>query len=231
MLQTFPLHNPYSFQIPTFSTLKQAVIECMDDQRERLKLSSCRLRSNCNSIFCADCQHRSAYRKKMRVFKAVEQMPCNRLKFATFLARDVSLECLRETANTLMSAGRKALKRVRVSDYALRFEASTESWSDLYHGHLHAIVSTPSSGSGYVRESSWNEAWLEEIPAWLHPQEIAAHVELIRNPAAASTYLTKSPYAHSSQSVLQQTVEGIRATHGVAQFNVRGTFATLSRVN
>jgi hypothetical protein len=177
---------------------------------------------------------KAGYRRSEQVFKAASEIPESRLKFATFTCLDVPLRGLRESAKHLVNAARKTLRNAGTKNFALRLESFSETWSDLYHPHVHALLDTPNGGRNYVSADAWETEWLTALPSWLHPIGSGSHVKPVRDLRKTCSYLAKSPYAEyadtSNENAIRRVVDSILATKGIQQFNVRGTFASLSRV-
>jgi hypothetical protein len=93
---------------------------------------------------------------------------------------------VREAGQTIIHAGRTALKSLGVSGYVCRLETSFEDWHDNVHTHAHAIVDSPSGGRGYIPASAFEDEWLKALPASLHPLQNAAHIAPVRDLEAAA---------------------------------------------
>jgi hypothetical protein len=146
------------------------------------------------------------------------------LKLATFTARDVELEALREATQAIMRSTRATLKSLGLAHYAARFETSVDVLIGSYHPHIHSLVNTAPSGKAYIPAADWQDAWLSELPAWLHPIEGGTHTERVYDVAGICRYVCKSPYAKGSLGTISQIVAGIEATRGLRRFATSGAF-------
>jgi hypothetical protein len=151
------------------------------------------------------------------------------LRFATLTTRDVSLDALAETSRTIMQASKRTLKALGVTDYAGHLETSFQDWSDDYHPHIHALIDSPPAGRGYIPLDRWQDAWLGELPEFLHPIEGGAHVNPVRDLAASCEYLTKSPFydfvQQSQAANVRRVVAAICESKGLHKFASRGSLA------
>jgi hypothetical protein len=192
---------------------------------EGRKIQSCRYGSRCHSIFCPACLRQDGYKQKDRVVRAASLITGARLKFGTFVAKDVALESLREAGREILQAGGRVFRKLKVDGYAARLEVSFEDWGDKYHAHLHALVDSPSGGRGFVPRDAWRDEWLNALPSSLHPIEGGAHVTPIRDLEATCKYLTKSPFFDHVREEAERVVNTITACKGMTRSVMRGSFA------
>jgi hypothetical protein len=195
---------------------------------EKLKLSACRGRSHCNSRFCPSCIQWAGHLRAQQVFQAASLIT-HPLRFGTFSGRDMPLERVREASTILMQTARTLCSHMRVKGSALRLEASDPSSND-YHPHIHGLLDTPSGGRNFIPEADWQDAWLTELPQWLHPPTGGAHVKPVRSLGASCTYMMKSVFSSLCEDAydgddLQRTLDYIESCKGVQQFSVRGSLA------
>jgi hypothetical protein len=184
----------------------------------------------CHSAYCPSCLRGRGHKRNGRILEACDNVSdnhANHLKFGTFKAKDVPLEALRETSKALMLATRQTFTSLGVTDYISRLEVSFESWSDLYHPHIHAIIKTPVGGRSFIPGTAWQGGWLRALPDHLHPSKGGAHIKPVRDLVATTMYMTKSPYSAyikaQEHAEVARTVVTIRETVGLQKLNFRGS--------
>jgi hypothetical protein len=206
--------------------IRAGVLEALGrDSQEGRKIQSCRYKSRCHSTLCPLCLRQRGYEMKDRIMQAASQVAGARLRFGTFVARDVSLDSLRETGRELMQAVGRVFKTLKVDGYAGRLEASFEEWRDEYHVHVHALIDSPSGGRGFIPRDAWRDEWLGSLPAHLHPVEGGAQVTPVRDLEATCNYLTKSPFSEHVRDHEKRVVEALLACKGMQRTIIRGSMA------
>lgn len=203
---------------------QSALLSIAPDHRRNL--TECRVKSACHDPLCPACCGRSAYIRSQQLLQTASLIPEKRLKFGTFTTRDVQLPQLRQATQDIMQATRKALKTLGIEHCAVRSEFSIDEWVKSYHPHSHALISTAPAGKAYIKAADWRDAWLSELPAWLHPVERGTHVEPVRSLEGVCRYVTKSPYANASPDNVGEIMAGIAATKGLQRFSTSGYFRT-----
>jgi hypothetical protein len=191
------------------------------DSFEGRKLSTCRFHSGCNSSICPRCLWQAGVKKAKSLMEAAIMLPESRLTFPSFITADVPLEGLKPACEAIMKAGRATMKALRIADFALAQETSIAG--ENFHPHAHALTSTPTKGRGYVASAAWEDAWLSNLPAYLHPNRSAVHVEAVEDFNAVATYVCKSPFskATSDQSI-KRIVDSLFETKGIHRFETSG---------
>ncbi len=203
--------------------VRQMVLDSITNEtHERRKLSSCSIRSACNSPLCPSCRGREAQHQSRRLLESAALIPENKLKLIT--SANVELPELREATRAITHATKAALKLLGIEHCAVRSEFSVDALIDSYHPHTHAIVSTSPTGRGYIPADDWHGAWIAELPVWLHPIEGGTHTERVYDVAGICRYVCKSPYANASPGTIGQIVAGIEATKGLRRFATSGAF-------
>jgi hypothetical protein len=147
------------------------------------------------------------FQKKDQLIQSAGRTPESRLKFATLTSRYVPLDQLRETAQTLVRAGRQTLRKLKIAHYALAFENSYQDGQTGHHPHIHVLVDTPNGGRNHVSTDTWTNEWLTELPAWLHTADNAAHVKPVRSLEAVCAYLNKSAFGVIGHVPSQAAIE------------------------
>ena len=220
-----PLPTDYPSNV---EPIRREVLKLID-RDESTKLLSCRFKYRCQSIYCPLCQRQLSYGRKDALYQAAQGIAPRRLRFGTFKAKDVPLDALRESGKRIMQAGRAAFSLLGLNGYHLALEVSSENWSDVFHGHLHAALDTPAGGRGFLSHAEWQDAWLSSLPADLHPVDTteAAHVRPIRDLEQTCYYGTKSPFAKvvAERESIARTVASIRTLKGLKRFSRAGTLA------
>ena len=175
------------------------------------------------------CLDQKAFYRGRDLFIAASSTAASRLKFATFTALDSGIENLKENASEIMRAARATLKAIKIDSYALKFETHVDDWFTGYHGHAHAIVSTPAAGKGYISADGWHNAWHDQLRPDLHQVEGGTHVERVYDLGGIASYTAKSAYAKSAigaSGVIGRIVDGLVALKGMPRFELRGSFVT-----
>lgn len=195
---------------------------------EQQKLSSCRPHSNCTSRFCPHCLQRAGFKRERDLLQVATNLG-QPLKFATLTGSDVRLEGLRDASTILMQTARTVCRQLKVRGSALRLEVSDPGTND-FHPHVHGLLDTPTGGRGRISATTWQDAWLSELPAWLHPTVGGAHVRPVRSLGSACNYMMKSAFASLCEGAydgddVARTIAYIESCKGVQQFSVRGTLA------
>lgn len=221
------------------STLHSIVSRMFDGNQEEQRLELCRPYSRCNSSYCPHCTRIRAEAHSNQIRFAAEQTPENRrLVLATLKGAGCVLENLREYSLTLTQTTRKILKSLGIGDYTLKLETAEDECEGFdYLPHVHVLADTPAMGRSCIPASRWEDAWLSELPAWLHPVQGGSQVENVRSIPAACTYITKSPFstiakrmcaqaAHQTERHVRRVLDGICATKGLQKLNTRGRFTS-----
>jgi hypothetical protein len=217
-----------SYDSCTPTAMLSAAVAASLPSIEQQKLSSCRPHSNCHSIYCPHCIQRAGFKRERALLQVATNLD-QPLKFATLVGSDVPIGGLREASKVLMRSARTVCSRLKVKGSALRLEVSDPGSND-YHAHIHGLVSTPSGGKWRVSGADWQDAWLSELPAWLHPTVGGAHVKPVRSLGASCNYLLKSVFSSFTEGAydggdVQRTLDYIESCRGIQQFSFRGTLA------
>jgi Site-specific DNA methylase len=189
------------------------------------KLSNCRYKSLCRSIYCPYCLHSGGHTFYRAVLRAAKGVPRRRLRFATLTVRDVPLDDLRAACKEIQRATRQTFSTLGTAHYACHLETSFGSWTEDYHPHVHALIDSPSGGKGFVSTERWETEWLRSLHRDLHPVGTAAHVKPVRDLAAACSYLSKSPFYKCVAERTARTMAAIQATKGLRKVIQRGHLA------
>ncbi|WP_373695290.1 protein rep [Edaphobacter paludis] len=193
--------------------------------QEIFKISNCRYRSLCRSIYCPYCLHSGGHSFYRAVLQASMGLPRHRLCFATFAVRDVPLAALRAACKEIMASTRKTFSKLETAHYACHLETSFEKWSEDYHPHAHALIDSPSGGRRFISPDQWETQWLHSLPPDLRPRETGTHVKPVRDLAAACSYLSKSPFHEWVAGRTARTIATIQATKGLHKVIQRGHLA------
>jgi hypothetical protein len=206
--------------------IRAGVLEALGQESlEGRKIQSCRYTSRCHSIYCPLCCRQSGYDMKERIMLAASQVAGARLKFGTFVAKDVPLDSLREAGREIMQAVGRVFKTLKVDGYAGRLETSFEDWRDEYHAHVHALIDSPAGGRGFIPRDAWLDEWLGALPAHLHPVEGGAHVRPVRDLERAATYMMKSPFSEHVRNNEKRVVAALSACKGMRRTIIKGSMA------
>jgi hypothetical protein len=122
-----------------------------------------------------------------------------------------------------MKAARSTLKRLKCADYALSLETSLAD-GDSYHPHTHLLLESAPSGRNYISNENLQDAWLTELPQWMHPQMAAAEIETVRDLEAVCSYNTKSPFTGTGgQTTVGRMIDSLFALKGMKRFERHGS--------
>ena len=170
---------------------------------------------------------RKAHHLGQRLFHIASTMPPERLKFGTFKSKDVPLDALREASQAIMRAARATLKAVDAAHYALRCEFALAPATIGYRPHVHVILNTAPTGRRYVSASHWTDAWLSELPVWLHPANDPVYMNPVRDLPASCAYLVKSAFARavpgSIRRIPRQASEALKWVPSSLDFSFSAT--------
>ncbi|HEV2709393.1 MAG TPA: protein rep [Edaphobacter sp.] len=189
-------------------------------------LPECRAWSACNHPLCPACNGRKSRLLGKQLYQSAVKLPESRLKFLTLTSRNVELPALRQASQEVMSATRKTLKILGIAHSAVRSEFSVDEWVRSYHPHSHSLISTPPNGKNYVKTADWQDAWLSELPQWLHPIEGGSHIKAIDNLERACGYIAGNPYKKATPETVGEIMAGIAALKGLQRFSTSGYFRT-----
>jgi hypothetical protein len=197
-------------------------------------------KSGCESPYCPACSRRNYFKLERKLYRAANRIPASRLRFATFIAADCSVEELRFMVKEVSAAGRKMLRQVpSLSGWFMRQEVFHHQ-DRMYHPHLHVLLDTTRgyhSGRNCMSEEKWTRLWLSILPKELHnlqspPAKIARMGNRDRDLTRTLRYLCKSPWEGTDGDGLEGTVDTalritdqIKATARLRRYASSGTLS------
>jgi hypothetical protein len=222
----------YNLQSPQLATLQSQVLISLgtSERIESQKINSCHYHGRCKSVFCPQCLRSAGYARKDRLFTAINRETARKWKLVTMKAANIWPEAVREAAQAMPRAVRAAFKKLKIADYAQSYETSFTNWTEDAHPHVHIVTELPKGGRRHVSPAALEDAWLSELPAWLHTSE-PVHLDATRSTEATSFYVYKSPFWQEpgtpghSQNMVHKIVAGITSTKGLQRFSLRGSLA------